>query len=126
MAYTKNMSVAARRHFDDGAKLLDGKSFDNAGYHFGFAAECAIKHKLLECGVWQDEKAFWVHWPDLKQSALLAIQGRQAQSMRSLLQRGNFMQNWAIVMRYADNASISQVQAERWRNDANEALGLLI
>lgn len=36
------------------------------------------------------------------------------------------MQYWEIVMRYAQTGSISEAQAERWRSDANDALGLLI
>lgn len=120
------MKTASQRHYADGAKLLTDKRFDNAGYHFGFAAECAIKHKLLECGVLEGDDAIWKHWPSLKSVALLAISGRQASPIRSLMSQASFMQGWDIVMRYAENASVVESQATKWKNDANSALGLLI
>jgi hypothetical protein len=126
MAYTTDMQVAAHRHYADGCKLLSHKCFDNAGYHFGLAAECAIKQKLVYCGLLTDDEAFWKHWPTLKGHALLAVVGRQAAPARTLLQRGSFMQHWDIVMRYAQNGSVDEEQANRWKADANDALGLLI
>jgi hypothetical protein len=126
MAYAKNMSAAAHRHYLDACKLQDAKRFDNAGYHFGFAAECAVKQKLIEAGVLQGDDAIWSHWPDLKRFALMAISGRQAAPIRSLLDNGNFMQYWDIVMRYAENASVNEAQAQRWREQANSALGMLV
>lgn len=126
MAYTTDMRAAAQRHYADGCKLLTDKRFDNAGYHFGLSAECAIKQKLTEFGLLQDEEAMWKHWPSLRGLARIAIKGRQASAARSLLARESFMQYWEIVMRYAQTGSISEAQAERWRSDANDALGLLI
>ena len=40
---------AAQRHYQDGVTLFEQKRFDNAGYHFGLAAECALKKLLLGC-----------------------------------------------------------------------------
>lgn len=121
-----NLPAAAERHYQDGCKLLADKRFDNAGYHFGLSAECALKQKLLDYGLFTDEEAYWQHWPDLKGSASLAIQGRQAAPAQKLLIRGSFMQNWTIKMRYSQNSFISEQQAERWKDDANETLGLLL
>lgn len=126
MAYTTDMRESAHRHYADGCKLLADRRFDNAGYHFGLSAECAIKQKLLHCGLLTSDDAFWKHWPTLKPYALLAVVGRTAAPARSLLQRGNFMQYWDVVMRYSKNGSIDEVQAVRWKADANEAMGLLI
>jgi hypothetical protein len=126
MAYTTDLRAAAQRHYADGCKLFADRRFDNAGYHFGLAAECAIKLKLKDGGLLHDDDAMWKHWPALKGLALLAISGRQAAPTRNLLSRGNFMQYWDIVMRYAQSGSIEEDQAERWKSDANEALGLLI
>jgi hypothetical protein len=63
MAYVTNMRAACRRHYADGVKLFEDRRFDNAGYHFGFAAECAVKQRLLDCGVQQEDDAVWKHWP---------------------------------------------------------------
>ena len=126
MAYTTDMRAAAQRHYADGCKLFADRRFDNAGYHFGLSAECAIKQKLTDCGLLHDEDAMWKHWPALRGLALIAITGRQASTARTLLRRDSFMQYWDIVMRYAQTGSVDEGQADRWKSDANEALGLLI
>lgn len=126
MAYEKNMELAARRHYDDGCSLLNLKRYDNAGYHFGFAAECAVKHKLLESGVSEGDDSIWKHWPTLRSLALLAISGRSADPLRKLLQPASFMQEWDTDMRYAENGSVTLARANKWRDDANDACGLLI
>jgi len=126
LAYPQDMSAAAGRHYADGAMLLGNRKFDNAGYHFGLAAECAIKKLLRDCGVPTDDKAIWMHWPHLKTLGRLAVSGRQAGPVRELLERGNFMQHWDVVMRYSSNSQVDQARATRWQEDANEAMGLLI
>lgn len=125
MAYSTDMQEAAKRHFIDGRELEDQRRYDNAGYHYGLSAECAIKFALGEAGVRDDDAALWRHFPELSQWALLAITTRSAAKVRSILQRPNFMQGWQIKMRYASNGSVLQTTAEKWRGDANYALGLL-
>jgi hypothetical protein len=126
MAYESNLELAAHRHYADACKLLQDKRYDNAGYHFGLAAECAVKLKLEECGVLKSEDAFWKHWPTLRLLALAAISGRSAAATRTLLQRDGYMQYWDIVMRYSRNGEVDEAQAQRWKADANHALGLLV
>ena len=126
MAYLIDMSDAAERHYRDGRKLLVDNCVDNAGYHFGLAAECAIKSILQNAGVRDDDSAMWQHFPDLKPTALQSIHGRSAAPVRQLLERDNFMQRWTISMRYAKTGSIDRLTAERWRDHADEAIGLLI
>lgn len=127
MAFQPDMKQAAYRHYEDGRALFDKGRFDNAGYHFGLAAECAIKHKLLECKVFTNDAAIRAHWPDLRNLACQAISGRQAAPVRGLLDRRSpqYMQNWAIGMRYSANGEVDKRRAECWRDDANEAIGLL-
>lgn len=126
MAYLTDMNDAATRHYHDGRKLLDDNRIDNAGYHFGLAAECAIKSLLQRASVRDDDSAMWEHFPDLKSVALQSIHGRSAAPVRRLIERDNFMQRWAISMRYAKTGSIDRPTAERWRDHADEAMGLLI
>lgn len=125
MAYEKNMKAAALRHYKDGRRLLDAKCFDNAGYHFGFAAECAIKQKLLDCGVRADDDSIWAHWPKLRLAAMMAISGRSAEPIRRLLEVASYMQGWDTDMRYAINGSVDERLAEKWRGEADKATGLL-
>lgn len=126
MTFSIEMSGAAQRHYCDGCKLLDDNRTDNAGYHFGLAAECAIKGFLQGAGIRDDDSAMWEHFPKLKPVALQSIHGRSAAPVRRLLEHDNFMQRWDIRMRYAKTGSIDRPTAERWRDQANEAMGLLI
>lgn len=125
MEYEKAMEQAAKRHFDDAAIMLEKKRYDNAGYHYGFAAECALKHSLREIGVRDDDDSIWKHFPRLKHLALLAVQSRRAGPLRQILESPQFMQGWQIDMRYSKNGSVDSATVEKWRNDANEALALL-
>ncbi len=126
MAYDSDMEQAANRHYRDGKKLQDSNCIDNAGYHYGFAAECAIKHRLLKAGVREDDTAMWLHFHELRTYALLAIARRTDKDLYDLINQSNFMQEWGIRMRYAKNGSVLQSRAEKWRKDADQALGLLI
>jgi hypothetical protein len=126
MAYTSDMRSAAKRHYDDGVKLFAAKCYDNAGYHFGFAAECAVKQKLMDAGVRGDDDSIWKHWPTLRRLGMLAIAGRTGDPIRRLLQADSFMQEWDTKMRYAASGSVTDAIAEKWRLDADRALGLLI
>lgn len=128
MAYEPDLEQAANRHYEDARRLMEAKRFDNAGYHFGLAAECAIKNKLLALGVREDDPAIWEHLPGLKSvaaAALQALAGRRSASLRALLDQANFMQWWEIKMRYARNGSIEERRTTRWQEDANEAIGVL-
>jgi hypothetical protein len=51
MEYTYDLPAAAERHYQDCCKLLENSRLDNAGYHFGLAAECAVKQGLANAGV---------------------------------------------------------------------------
>jgi hypothetical protein len=80
MAYEEAADNAADRHFNDAVVLLDQKRFDNAGYHFGISAECAVKHLLVKrCGVSAGEPIIRkLHFPKLREAALQVVEGRKA------------------------------------------------
>ena len=126
MAYITDMKSSANRHYEDGRKLEHDKRYDNAGYHYGFAAECAVKHCLRQTGVRDDDDAIWTHFPALKTFALLALSSRRAAELRKMLSRQSFMQSWEIKMRYSCNGSVAMAELVRWRQDAGEAIGLLV
>ncbi|MBK6716723.1 MAG: hypothetical protein IPG57_16990 [Burkholderiales bacterium] len=127
MAYQTEMNGAAYRHFHDAQKLKDEHRMDNAAYHFGLAAECAVKHQLIaQHKVQTDHGAIWTHWPELRLQALDALHGRRAAPLRTMMQRDNYLQHWDIKMRYAATGSITTAQLERWRENADEAMGLLL
>ena len=120
------MDSAANRHYTDGCKLQDESRLDNAAYHFGLAAECAVKHQLQRHGVLTDHSAYWKHWPDLRPLVLDALNGRRAAPLRELMQRDNYLQHWSIEMRYAPTGTVSREQTARWKTHADEAMGLML
>lgn len=133
---TIDMEKASDRHFRDGKRLLDAHCMDNAGYHFGFAAECAVKALMQRRGIsearsvsvqGEDRRgAFWEHFPQLRSSVLEQEGGRGGAELLALVNRQSFMSNWDIRMRYAQTGTVSREAAERWKSDANAAAALLI
>jgi hypothetical protein len=121
------MNNAAHRHFHDACKLQDESRRDNAAYHFGLAAECAVKHQLrVQHNVQTDHGAIWAHWPELRLRALDSLHGRSAAPLRTMMQRDNYLQHWDIKMRYAPTGTIGEAQLDRWHEHADEAMGLLL
>ncbi|WYX07944.1 hypothetical protein WJ973_25510 [Achromobacter xylosoxidans] len=127
MAYTIDMPEAANRHYIDGEALMKSRRLDNAGYHFGLATECVIKHVLSAShDLRPDDDAWWKHFPSLRLLAETFLKTRsQAALLRTVIEDQSLMQEWDIVMRYAPNGSVLQHRAEKWKDQANRALGLL-
>jgi hypothetical protein len=106
--------------------LFGKKRFDNAGYHFGLAAECALKELLIRCGIPMGNPVIRkLHFPELREAALQAIEGRGGTRIKQLIGSPSFLQGWAIGMRYARNGSVSEKRADRWRKSANQAISEL-
>ncbi|WP_186020409.1 hypothetical protein [Burkholderia gladioli] len=126
MAYTINMEQSAQRHYEDGVSLADAQRHDNAGYHFGLSTECVIKHVLLRSyGLRENDDAWWEHFPGLRHAAVLFVGTRADATLRRIIENENLMQEWDVKMRYAKNASLSAARVTRWKDQANNALGLL-
>ncbi|OFW27625.1 MAG: hypothetical protein A3H27_02445 [Acidobacteria bacterium RIFCSPLOWO2_02_FULL_59_13] len=129
MTYNIDLSASARRHYRDGETLLAAKSAQHAGYHFGFAAECAIKSVLFRYHLPRHEEPrtdpFWVHFPHLKTLLIRDGQGRLTQKLYSVIAHGSFMQHWDTDIRYASDRSVDEPRATRWRDQANEIFGLV-
>jgi hypothetical protein len=124
VAYEIDLQASAQRHYDDARRLEQANRFDNAGYHYGLSTECAIKHHLRSLGIRADDDVMWRHFPELLSLAVVAVRGRRSTVLSQLL-HPSLMQGWDIRMRYAKNGSIKGPGAERWRAQANRAIGLL-
>jgi len=127
MAYDVAADDAAERHFRDGVVLLDKKRFDNAGYHFGISAECAVKHLLVErCRVpGGDAVITKLHFPQLLAAAVQVVEGRRGKLVSDLLKTG-YLQGWDIRMRYAKTGSVKEKTVLKWKDDAHGAIGALV
>jgi hypothetical protein len=129
MAYTINLPQAAQRHMRDGNTLLASKSAQHAGYHFGFAIECAIKSVLFRYGFRSAETRrsdpYWAHFPALRTLLLRDGRGRLSQKLYDAVSHDSFMQNWDTDMRYASNQAVSEEQARKWQAQAADVFGLV-
>lgn len=129
MAYNIDLVASANRHFRDGDTLLSARSAQHAGYHFGFAAECAIKSILFRHHMPRHddrrENPFWAHFPELKTLLIRDGRGRLQQKLYDVIADGAFMQYWNTDIRYASDRSVDEPRATNWRNQADRVIGLI-
>jgi hypothetical protein len=125
MPYAKNMRSATARHFRDAEFLFEGSKFDNAGYHYGFSAECALKGAMERVGITFNEieldgrNAYYVHFPDLKRIPVRHA-GRLSQKIATILTRTQFLDEWNIRMRYSADSAVPQERCKLWREQVRE------
>jgi hypothetical protein len=126
MAYDVDMRQAARRHLDAAQKLADAcQRADVAGYLYGIAAECAVKHMAQSVPAARGDDIFYAHFPTLRTLLLDALSGRQGQVLRRLLIPDDFLNQWAITVRYAPNAQLRDKPLDRWRSQAEQAVNCM-
>jgi hypothetical protein len=122
MAYRRELPAAAQKHLKDADLLHGAERYDHAGYHYGMAAECALKGAFVNLGqrkIAEDSGAYYQHFPELK-AAASALAGRLSHRIFAMLNRSNFMQEWHFSIRYAADRSIDQLRCEQWRKQARE------
>lgn len=128
MAYKRNFRAAAKRHLGDGNYLLADGRHSNAGYHFGLAAECALKGAFVALGhtdilkEGDGKKTYYAHFPALK-SAPATLTGRLSARIAAMLVKGSFMHEWDIKMRYSSDGAVDKKRCVRWREDVELFLG---
>lgn len=129
MAYQIDLAASAKRHWDDGQNLLGAKRAQAAGYHFGFAAECAVKSVLYKHTVPRGEDRrsdpYWAHFPELRILLIRDGKGRLPQQLYNVIAHGSFMQEWDTDIRYASNGAVDEPRAVRWRDQADSVIGLV-
>lgn len=127
MAFGIYMDKAAERHLKAAEHLYEEKNMHCvAGYLFGIAAECAIKHMMRQGGFAaqfpqnKDKKnnPMYAHFPNLKILLRSYIHGRKAQMLLAVID-DRFMQDWDISMRYTSTRSIPKKRVDRWREQAH-------
>jgi hypothetical protein len=130
MPYQINLVDSARRHWIDGQELLKARRAQTAGYHFGFAAECAIKtalykHNIIPRGDDRRDDPYWVHFPKLRTLLVRDGKGRLSQKLYDLISHGSFMQDWDTDIRYAADGSVDTSRAMKWRDQADAVFGIV-
>ncbi len=111
---------SALRHSADADQLAKAGRFQGAGYLIGFAVECAIKSAILAAR--PASGAPQIYLPKLVDGAKKTLQGRRRHAIFTVLEQVDFMKNWSIDIRYANDGVVDQDQFRRWRTDANRAL----
>lgn len=117
---------AASKHYHDAVFLADAKRLDNAGYHFGFAAECAVKGMLIrDAGLGQHYPAYWDHFPKLTASARSYLAGRRSMKLSAILNAPGATPfgDWDTGMRYQPAGAVRAEQVAKWQQLADQIIG---
>lgn len=130
VAYTLNLSSAARRHLAAADTLYDApRHVRVAGYLYGIAAECALKSLLQDAGVRpltkerRREDPFYAHFPELK-TRLFALQLART-AISKFVEDPAFMNQWDTDMRYCKSEEINPAWVDRWRSQARDAVSAI-
>lgn len=107
---------AAIRHFEDAKLLKSAGKLDNAGHLIGFAAECAIKHRISTLPSNADSPHG--HFPSLQIIARKHLVQRSGftTSMLALLKQ-DLMVGWSVERRYFVTGNTSALELAAWFAD---------
>ncbi|PTL76980.1 HEPN domain-containing protein [Vitiosangium sp. GDMCC 1.1324] len=122
MSYTADLPAAARRQLEAAQQLAENGHRHVAAYLFGLAAECALKAMAQNIPEARRDDVFYAHFPLLRTLLLDVLSGRRAQPLRRLIEPPDFMNEWAIGIRYAPTAEVRTKPVDRWAEQAARAV----
>ncbi|CUH31322.1 hypothetical protein JSE7799_00906 [Jannaschia seosinensis] len=127
--FTPNMTKAAHRNWAAAERHWNTAAPDRttAGYLYGIAAECAIKALFRNIPWTTDSRdgPVYAHFPELKAKLRDAISGRGASQLTRFTNH-QYMEGWAIDIRYSDGTRPDDAKLEKWRSDAEVARAELL
>lgn len=103
---------AAVRHFKDAQMLNLAGQLDNAGHLIGFAAECAVKHRISSLR--PDANAPHGHFPDLLLAARKHLGARSRYTSMFEVLRSDVLLGWHVNRRYWSTGSTQQAELDSW------------
>lgn len=114
---------AALRHYDDAELLRINGCSDNAGHLIGFAAECAIKHRISTFNSSVNNPHG--HLPEFLTVALKHISGRGRDSKALLLEleRNAVFSGWDVSRRYCETGETLTAELDGWFKAAGRLVG---
>jgi hypothetical protein len=118
---TEACDQAAIRHFDDAASLAENARWDGAGHLIGFAAECALKHAIVNLRPEQD--APHKHLPELREIAKRHLTLRSHMSLHTVLSQPDYFAGWVVEARYAATDTVLAETYDVWRTHASRTIG---
>ncbi len=103
---------AAVRHFDDATTLRNLGRTDNAGHLIGFAAECAIKHRIssLRPGVNVPQG----HFPEILIAARKHLGQRSGYTGMYTIVKNDIFKRWSVNKRYDETGHTQPGDLEEW------------
>ena len=107
---------AAVRHLTDADILADGNRWGGAAYLVGFAAECAIKHRIETLRPQQGVPHG--HFPEILDAARRHLGRRRDTALHTVLKMTNLMEGWSVLIRYSADAAVDQGLYTLWREHA--------
>jgi len=107
---------AAIRHFEDATALQSSGRPDNAGHLVGFAAECAIKHRILNLR--PQANSPHGHFPELLVIARKHLGARGNFSNMYNVLKGDVFPGWDVNRRYYETGSTSEAELAGWFSTA--------
>jgi hypothetical protein len=117
----ENYGEAAVRHFGDAETLAVEQRWGGAGHLIGFAAACALKHKIVTLRPGQN--APHGHFPEIAAAARKHLQSHRAAALLVVLKISTLMAGWNVALRYAEDCAVGRAEYERWRIHAMRILG---
>lgn len=129
--YQIDLKKAARRHLAAAEMLFETDRKDVAGYLFGLAAECALKHLMTLSGMrplpndQRRDDPFFAHFESLKTLLRNTASGRRSGELRRYAETTSFMQQWDVSMRYSHGRDVNSDWVSRWRSDARDVVNAM-
>lgn len=117
----EDYASAALRHFMDAEILMEHRRWGGAGHLFGFAAECAIKHRIETLRPEQDTPHG--HFPQILEAARRHLASRRDIAMHAVLRLPNLMDRWTVSLRYSHDNRVSKLDCDLWRDHASRLIG---
>jgi hypothetical protein len=103
---------AAIRHLSDAELLRSAGMGDNAGHLVGFAAECAIKHRITALHPAKDSPHG--HFPDLITIARKHLGPRGANTAMFDILKNEIFKDWHVNRRYCTSGETTQQELDAW------------
>jgi hypothetical protein len=104
---------AAVRHWEDAERLREAGRLDNAGHLIGFAAECAIKHRIGSLS--GDTASPAQHLPQILPAARKRLGSRVNFTTMFNLLKEDIFSDWSVSDRYSETGKVTQGQFQAWQ-----------
>lgn len=110
----ENYQSAALRHFEDAMTLRTSGRSDNAGHLIGFAAECAIKYRIVSLRPTTNSPHG--HFPDILIAARKHLGARSGYTQMFDVLKGDIFVGWHVNHRYDETGSTGESDLAKWFN----------